>query len=451
MFDRKRLFVTIGLFVLSIMVLGTLTVLAQEPTEVKVWIAFTDDTRVGWSRDRAAEFNAAHPEYNVVIETYENYEAILEATILALEQGTAPAVVQWFEVGTQRARDLGYFKPIATALGDRTDVLGEPINLDDFVAPVSSYYTLDGAFTSMPWNSSTPILYSNTAILEAAGIETPPATWQELEAACATIMAMDTAPEYCITWPNHGWFFEQWMAQQDAPLANNDNGRTERATEVLLDSEASINIAEWWQGMYDQGYYYYSGVQRDWDATQQGIQTGQMAMVITSSADARNISTAAAENDINLITSRMPYDGEVGWTGNLIGGASLWLVDGLDPVVEDGALAFLAYFTNTENAASWHQTTGYLPIRLSAVELLESEGWFEENPNFFTASDQINNTTVTTATRGALLGTFPETRDIVTQAMEDLMLAGGDPAERMAQARADADALLADYNALYGE
>jgi sn-glycerol 3-phosphate transport system substrate-binding protein len=329
--------------------------------------------------------------------------------------------------------------------------MGEQVNLDDFIAPVASYYILDGEFTSMPWNSSSPILYSNTAMLEAAGIDTPPATWQELEAACEAIMAMDNAPDFCITWPNHGWFFEQWLAQQNATLANNDNGRSARATEVTLDSEAGINVATWWQQMYNDGYYYYSGVQRDWDATEQGIQTGQVAMIITSSADARNITTAATENGIDLVTTRMPYNGDVEWTGNMIGGASMWLLDGLDPAVEEGALAFLLYFTNTENAASWHQTTGYLPIRLSAVELLESEGWFEENPNFYTASDQINNSTVTPATQGALLGTYVETRDIVTQAIEDLMLAGGDPAERMAQASADANALLADYNALYAE
>jgi sn-glycerol 3-phosphate transport system substrate-binding protein len=451
MVDRKRLFVIVGLLLVSLMLLGALSVMAQDVTEVPVWIAFTDDTRVGWANDRAAEFNEAHPEYNVVISTYANYEDILDATVLAIEQGTAPAVVQWFEVGTQFARDSGYFKPIAEALGDRTEVMGEQVNLDDFIAPVASYYILDGEFTSMPWNSSSPILYSNTAMLEAAGIDTPPATWQELEAACEAIMAMDNAPDFCVTWPNHGWFFEQWLAQQNATLANNDNGRSARATEVTLDSEAGINVATWWQQMYNDGYYYYSGVQRDWDATEQGIQTGQVAMIITSSADARNITTAATENGIDLVTTRMPYNGDVEWTGNMIGGASMWLLDGLDPAVEEGALAFLLYFTNTENAASWHQTTGYLPIRLSAVELLESEGWFEENPNFYTASDQINNSTVTPATQGALLGTYVETRDIVTQAIEDLMLAGGDPAERMAQASADANALLADYNALYAE
>jgi sn-glycerol 3-phosphate transport system substrate-binding protein len=174
-------------------------------------------------------------------------------------------------------------------------------------------------------------------------------------------------------------------------------------------------------------------------------------MIITSSADAANISNAASENEIDVVTSRMPYNEEVGWTGNLIGGASLWLVDELEPAVEEGALAFMLWLNNTENAAEWHQVTGYLPIRQSSVELLESQGWFEENPNFYTASDQINNSSVTIATQGALLGSFPQTRDIITQTMEELMLNGGDPVAAMGAANDEANALLAEYNSLYEE
>jgi len=439
---------------LLVMALAALVVLpsaAQDKIEVKFWHVFQDANRLGWSQEVAAAFNELYPQYNVVVEAFENYEVLLNATEQALEQGTAPAIVQYFEVATQRARDLGYFKPVQEALAGREDVLGIPVDFEDFVEPVVNYYTLDGKFTSMPWNSSTPILYSNTAILEAAGIETPPATWQELEAACEAIMALENGPEYCVTWPNHGWFFEQWLAQQNAEIVNNGNGRQARATEVLLTSENALNIMEWWKSMYDRGFYYYSGRQRDWTATEQAVQTGQTAFSITSSADARNITEAAAANGVNIVTSRMPYDADYGWTGNIIGGASLWLVDGLDPAVEEGALAFLLFLNNTENAASWHQATGYLPIRKSSVELLESQGWFESNPNFFTASDQINNSTVTSATSGGLFGTFVETRDLVTQAIEDLMLQGGDVAERMARAKADADKLLADYNSLFGE
>lgn len=447
MFARKLLVLCLALM----LALAVAPAFAQEPIEVKFWHIFQDENRKNWTQGVADAFNAQFPQYNVVPEAFESYEVLLDAATQALEQGNAPALLQYFEVATQNARDLGYFKPVADALGDRTELNGLQVNFDDFIQPVVNYYTLDGKFTSFPWNSSSPILYTNTGLLEAAGIEAPPATWQELEAACEAILALDDAPDYCVTWPNHGWFFEQWMAQQDAPLANNDNGRAARATEVLLTSDAAINIATWWQEMYNKGYFYYSGTQRDWTSVEQAIQTSQVAFAITSSADARNITEAATGNNINLVTSRMPYDGETPWTGNLIGGASIWLLDGLTPEVEDGALTFLLFLTDTENAASWHQATGYLPIRQSAVDLLESEGWFETNPNFFTASDQINNSSLTVATSGALIGTFNETRNIVTQAIEDLMLQGGDPAERMATAKADADALLADYNALYGE
>lgn len=65
---------------------------------------------------------------------------------------------------------------------------GVPVNFDDFIKPVVDYYTIDGKFTSMPWNSSSPTLYSNTAMLAELGLDAPPATWQELEAACAIAM-----------------------------------------------------------------------------------------------------------------------------------------------------------------------------------------------------------------------------------------------------------------------
>jgi sn-glycerol 3-phosphate transport system substrate-binding protein len=443
---KKRFWGAIG--ALAAAALTVMPTFAQTtPTDVRVWIGFTD-TRLDWVRGVAAEFNAAHPEYNVIVDGYGSYEEILDATVNAIDQGAPPAVVHWFEVGTQFARDSGYFKPIEDAIAGREEILGEKVDIADFIPPVSSYYTIDGKFTSMPWNSSSAIMYSNTALLEEAGVEGIPSTWAEVEAACEKVMALKKTTG-CISWPNHGWFFEQWIAQQDAPFANNDNGRTERATEVLLNSDAAVKTATWWQDMYNKGYYTYTGVQRDWDGTEQAFETGALAMIISSSADASNVITVAAENDIEVVTSRMPNNQEVPWTGNLIGGGSLWLLNDLDPVVEDGAVAFLLFLNNAEHAAAWHETTGYLPITASSQALLDEQGWYDTNPNFRTAYDQINDSTVTVATSGALLGTFRETRDIVTQAIEDLMLKGGDPAERLAQASEDANKLLAEYNKLY--
>jgi sn-glycerol 3-phosphate transport system substrate-binding protein len=251
MLHFKR-FALVACALLALVVVPTF---AQAPAEVKFWHIFQDENRLTWSQDVAAAFNEQFPQFNVTVEAFESYEELLDAATLALEQGTAPAIVQYFEVGTQVALDSGYYKSVGAALADRTEINGLEVNLDDFIAPVANYYTIDGQLNSMPWNSSSPILYANVPMLEAAGVEGIPTTWQEVEAACEAVLAMADAPEYCITWPNHGWFFEQWMAQQDAPFANNDNGRSARATEVLFNSEAGVAIATWWQDMYNKGYY----------------------------------------------------------------------------------------------------------------------------------------------------------------------------------------------------
>ena len=423
---------------------------ADNPCVLEALIGFTDH-RLEWAKDRAAEFHEMFPQFVIEVSEFSDYEPLLDSYILAQEQGNPPAIMQLFEVGTQFAIDSGYFKPASAIIGDRTEVLGQSVDFDDIIPVVSSYYTIGGEWSSVAWNTSTPILYANQNILDEVGITDLPETWQEVEAACAQLQPLidDGSINGCIVWPNHGWFFEQWLAQQNTELVNNGNGRDDRPTEVHLTSEAAVNIVQWHQDMYNAGYYAYPGVQRDWPGTVQAFNAQQIPFIMTSSASAGGIMMNAADNDMTVRTSMMVYDADVGWTGNILGGATMWITDGLAPDVEDGAMAFLLFFSNTENSASWHQTSGYVPVRNSSVALLEEQGWYEENPNFLTASIQLGNSQVTIATQGAIFGTFVETRNIITQAIEDAMLLGGDVMEILAEAEEEANVLLEEYNLLY--
>lgn len=447
---NRKLFVLVAV---ALAVLAGVPAFAQEPANINVWIAFTDAGRLGWAQERAAEFNEAFPQYNVSVEGYANYEELFSATALAAEQGSLPAVVQYFEVATQDARDSGYFTSIADALAGRTEVNGIPVNFDDIIGPVGAYYTLDGEFTSMPWNTSSAILFSNMTILNAAGIDTPPATWAEVEAACAAVMALENAPEFCFTWPNHGWFFEQWLAQQNAEFANNGNGREARATEVTFNNEAGVAVLEWLDEMLAAGYLYYSGAQGgdSWATVDQAFGSQQVAIAAYSSSDTRIYTQTGIDNGFEVVASFLPYNDETGWTGNLIGGASLWLTAGLSEEVQDGALTFLLWLTGTENDASWHQTTGYIAIRNSSNEALAADGWYEENPNFSVAADQLAQSTVTPATAGALVGAFPSIRNVVTQAIDTVLLTDRPASEILDEAAAAANQILADYNSLFAE
>ena len=167
-------------------------------------------------------------------------------------------------------------------------------------------------------------------------------------------------------------------------FANNDNGRTDRATELVFNSDAGVATLTWLKDMHDKGYLYYSGAQGgdSWDTVSQAFGSQEIAMAIESSSDITQYVDIGTQNGTDVVVSRQPYnqDAPGGWTGNLIGGASLWLTNNLPADIEDAALTWLFWLTNTENTADWPKATGYLPIRLSAVQALTDAGFYNDTP-----------------------------------------------------------------------
>ncbi len=430
------------------------TTASGEVTDIDFWVAFSD-YRFEYAQEKAAAFNANHPDYNVEVTSFASYNDAFDAAVLAVDSGEPPALIHFFEAATRQALDAvgadgaPIFKSVSEAIGGRSEILGEAVVLDSVIDAARNYYTVDGSFYSMPWNTSSTVMFNNMDMLNEAGITEPPTTWADVEVACEAIMALGDAPNGCITWPNHGWFVEQSLGQVGELLANNDNGRTGRATEVFLESDGMIDFISWWKGLQDDGYYTYTGLQRDWDGTANAFYAEDVAMLIYSSSDTTAITNTGTESGFEVEASFMPRNGDVDYVGNLIGGATIWMLNGMDTVTEDGALAFMNFFSNPENAAEWHQLTGYEAITKDSIDLLVTEGWYDESPNSKVASDQLAAAQNTPASLGALLGNFVGIRDIVTIAIEDILVNDLDVATRMATANEEANKSLTEYEQLF--
>ncbi len=388
-----------------------------------------------------ADYNYTHPGVYVRVENKGSYRDTLNAAVLAAQQGNAPHVVQIFEIGSQLALDTGIFMPIEDV------VKGIEFQPDDYIPAVANYYKIDGKFNSLPWNSSNPVLYYNKDIFRAAGLdpESPPETFEDMLAACDTIVSSGAA-QNCISWPLHGWFFEQWMANMGAELADNGNGRDARATEVYLDGDAAKTIVNWWKEMYDKGYYAYSGKLEDWSGADAIFVSGQAAMEITSTSDVVNRQNDAAENGFELGTSYLPYPANSERAGVIVGGASIWLTKDHPDAELQAAKNFMIWFTNTENAVRWHKATGYFPVRKSAVDVLNAENWFQQNPAYTAAFDQLLETKEIPATQGALIGAFPEVRTIIEQAVEKVLVGETSVDDALSAAKVEANKAITDYN-----
>lgn len=429
------------LTVMLITLLSISIAAAQTPVQLDFWHAMTGNNGTVVT-ELVSQFNESHPDIQVVEQAKGNYDETLNAVITATGQGEGPNIAQIFDLGTPLAIDSGFFTAVQSVLSDEQFAHIQ----EDVLPPLLNYFTIGDTLWSLPWNNSTPLLYYNKDMFEVAGLdpETPPATWQELQDACAAIVAAGAAP-YCFSPKIYGWYFEQWMALQGQELVNNGNGRADRATETNLTSDAARNIMQFWKDVNDQGYWIYTGKLNDTQGANQIFVAGQSAIMLESTGTLGTFTTGAETTGFELGTGFFPSNGEIDRQGVIIGGASLWLGSANTDEENQAAVEFLTWLLEPEQMAVWHQRTGYLPITLSSQALLEAQGYYDENPNARTAIDQLAAVENTPATAGAITGPFPQIRTLIEQAIQSIVT-GGDIDQVLADLKLQADAAIADYN-----
>lgn len=419
-----------------------------EITFAHIFVDDGNDNRGQIVQALADQFMAEHPDIQVNIEsTTTSYRDIFNNTLLAAEQGNPPHVVQLEEGSTQLAVDSTYFVKITDIATDE-----QQAELADFLPQILNFYTISGEVWSLPWNSSTPLLYYNKTLFEKAGLDptSPPKTFADVMAACDVAMNAGLNFAGCINWPMAGWFPEIWVTMQNGLLLNNDNGRSGRATESYLNSPEMLTVVQWWKELADKGYYIYTGSPEDYVGEATSFITQRLPMHINSTAGLANFIRFANTLGYELGVAPLVIPNEEATQGVYTGGGSLWVTGGHSDEEIAAARDFVFFMTRTDNNILWHKETGYMPNRFTSLDVLEAEQWFEANPFYRIAVDQLLNTVVSPATAGPVLGPAAEVREYLIKAIQSVIDQGEDPAAALQVAKDAADAALQDYNELVG-
>src|SRR5262245_53172771 len=172
-----------------------------QKVQVDFWHGLTQPNG-GFLEKIASDFNASQKDFQVNATFKGAYPDTMVAAIAAFRAGNAPHIVQMFEVGTATMMAArGAIMPVHQLSADT----GVAIDPAAYVAGVRGYYsTSDGKLMSMPFNSSTTILYYNKEAFRKAGLnpEQPPKSWREVREAAAKIKAANAAPiPYATGWP----------------------------------------------------------------------------------------------------------------------------------------------------------------------------------------------------------------------------------------------------------
>lgn len=346
-------------------------------------------------------------------------------------------VVQIYDIGTRFMIDSGWIVPMQDLIDkDNYDVSKIEPN-------IAAYYTIDKKLYSMPFNSSTPILYYNKDMFAKAGIDKAPESFAEIEAASDALTSKGGA-QNAISLGIYGWFFEQFICKQGLTYADNGNGRTKAASKVEFDSNgAALNILTAWKSLYDKGCTLNVG--RGGDAGLADFSAGKSAMTLGSTASLKQI-LQDVNGKFEVGTAYFPsvVDGSKG--GVSIGGASLWALDNKDDAKQAASWEFIKFLISPESQAYWNANTGYFPVTTEAQNQQVYKDNMKEYPQFQTAIDQLHDSTPESA--GALLSVFPEARQTVETEIENMLNGKQSPEDAVKKMSDEINKSITDYNTI---
>lgn len=404
-------------------------------TEITVWHAMSGTN--GEALDTLVErFNESQSEIHVTAEYQGTYDDSKTKFGAAVQSGDVPDILQMYEVGTQYMIDLDCYVPVQ----DFLDASGDENNL---IEAISNYYTYDGKLLSMPFNTSTPVLWINKDICAQAGldVDNPPTTFAEVLDWSKTIVDGG----YCdagFAAAVYGWYFEQMIAGLGLNYGNNDNGRSGRMTAVEFDTNGALDqVLSTWKGWMDSGYCASYGTTTT--DTQTAFKAGQVAMILESSGC---LGTFMEDCAFEVGNANFPKIEEKDDGGVIIGGASMWMIDTGDETREQAAYEFLSYCAQAEQQAYWSTATGYLPVNADAVDTETFSSYAKETPLAMTAVNQLLNNPVNVATQGCLTGVSSEARTIFQDNIESLINGKQDLAQAKADITDRINAAIQDYN-----
>lgn len=260
--------------ILSIATMLASSGMAMAQTQIEFWHAFTG--RLGeLVAEQVETFNGSQSDHVVVASHKGNYSETLNAGIAAFRAGEQPHILMVFEVGTATMMAAkGAIKPVYEVMAEA----GADFDQTKYIGSVKGYYTApDGNMLSLPFNSSTPVLWVNRDKLQEAGIDPDMdlSTWESVGAVLDELKGAGVDCPMTTAWQS--WIhLENFSAYHDTPFATKDNGFGGTDTELAFNGQAQVThisaMGEWAR----DGKFIYAGRRNEGGAN---FRAGECAFV----------------------------------------------------------------------------------------------------------------------------------------------------------------------------
>ncbi|MEZ4741962.1 MAG: sn-glycerol-3-phosphate ABC transporter substrate-binding protein UgpB [Bdellovibrionota bacterium] len=380
------------------------------PIQIQWWHSM--DGRLGEALNHIVDaFNKSQKEYQVVATYRGNYTESLNAAIAAYRGNKHPHILQVFEVGTLTMMNSGAIIPTHQLFRDNNIT----VDWNDFIQPILSYYKdKNDHLMSMPFNSSTPILYVNSDILKKTKIDSMPSTWEDLYADSKKVRDAGIKCGSSFAWQS--WvLIENFSAIHDIPIATKANGFEGLDAKMTLSNPLLIENIKRLSDNIKSNAFSYEG--RRSEPARTAFLTGKCAFYMDSSSSLTTVKNLAK---FKFAVTQLPVYKKMQSKrqNSIVGGASLWAFKKHPAKENTGVARFMHFLAQTENQIYWHKKTGYLPITKTAYQKLKQEKYYEKEPDQEVAITQLLNGSPNKNSKGIRLGGFSQIREVINEELE---------------------------------
>lgn len=309
-------------------------------------------------------FEKQHPNITVQLQASSNYTALFQKENAEVAAGNTPTIGMAYEDNAQTWATAQKIVPISDLAGGAT-----PAEYSTFFTGIQKDLKLpDGNIWMWPLGKSLQLQALNETQLSAAGVSTPPTSWDQfgtdLEAVTAKQKPSDSKYAGITVYPmgSGETLFEELAATYGEQLFAADG------TPQFTSADA-VKAMQWLQTEKSKGALAVGGSTTDLYPGEDALTGGTGVVDLTSSAGVTYEETPKGDN---LEFAALPGDSEMA-------GANLVVYTSATTQQRAAAWELLQYLAGPSAQATWSQGIGYYPVTSQALADM-SASYLSKNP-----------------------------------------------------------------------
>jgi sn-glycerol 3-phosphate transport system substrate-binding protein len=242
---------------------------------------------------------------------------------------------------------------------------------------------VNGDMYAFPHMRSVPVMYVNQTLAKKAKVnENGPATFDELEAYLKACHEVTGQPAMYIFHQDF-WIMETLLYSYGGGTMT----LNEDETACNINGESGAALITFLRGLVDKGYAAVIPM-TDINAFYGTLTDPNTALWFTTIAGYKLIAGMAAQSGMELGVAMIPT-GKDGTRGVPVGGSNTYLCDTGTALEKAAGFEFMAWLSDTDQAAFASANTGYLPTKLASLETDLMKETMAQFPGYAVAFDQL--------------------------------------------------------------